>query len=156
MKISFDLDETLFVNPKEVPTEPELKFPYNKIYKDKLRKGAVEFLTGVNRSEWELWIYTTSNRSEKYIRKLFGHYGIKIDSVVNAVRHEKEVAKGRANFPSKYPSVYHIDLHVDDEKSVYENGIAYGFKVYRITNDDAEWVHNLSEIMERIQRNKTQ
>ena len=153
MKISFDLDETLFVNPKEVPTEPELKFPYNKIYKDKLRKDAVELLTEINRSEWELWIYTTSNRSEGYIRKLFRHYGINIDSVVNAVRHEKEVARGRNNFPSKYPSVYRIDLHVDDEKSVYENGIAYGFRVYRITNDDVAWADNLRKEMKRIEKN---
>lgn len=153
MKISFDLDETLFVNPAEVPTEPELKFPYNKIYKDRLRKGAVELLTEINHSYTELWIYTTSNRSEKYIRGIFKHYGIRIDSIVNAPRHEKEVARGRKNFPSKYPSVYRIDLHVDDEKSVYENGIAYGFKVYHITNDDAEWVGNIRRELDRIRRN---
>ena len=50
MKISFDLDETLFVNPVEVPTEPELKFPYNKLYRDRLRKGAVELLKEINES----------------------------------------------------------------------------------------------------------
>lgn len=154
LMISFDLDETLFVNPQEVPIEPELKFPHNLIYKDKLRKGAVELLTEINKSEWELWIYTTSNRTEKYIRKIFGFYGITIDSIVNAERHEKYAARGRANFPSKYPSVFHIDLHVDDEKSVYENGIAYGFKVYRITNDDTDWVENLRNEMKRIENNR--
>ena len=51
MKISFDLDETLFVNPAEVPTEPELKFPYNKLYRDRLRKGAVELLKEINESD---------------------------------------------------------------------------------------------------------
>lgn len=154
MKISFDLDETLFVNPAEVPAEPDLKFPYNKIYKDKLRKGAVELLTEINKSGWELWIYTTSNRSEGYIRRLFRHYGISIDSVVNAPRHEAEVVRGRADFPSKCPAAYHIDLHVDDEKSVYENGIANGFNVYRITNDDTDWVENIRKELERIKRNK--
>ncbi|MCR4887828.1 MAG: HAD family hydrolase [Ruminococcus sp.] len=153
MKISFDLDETLFVNPAEVPIEPELKFPYNMIYKDKLRKGAVELLKEINSSDTELWIYTTSNRSVKYIRNIFKHYGIRIDSIVNAERHEKEAARGRAGFPSKCPSVYRIDLHVDDEKSVYENGIANGFRVYRITNDDAEWTDNIRRELERIKRN---
>ncbi len=154
MKISFDLDETLFVNPAEVPIEPALKFPYSIVYKDKLRKGAVELLKEINSSDTELWIYTTSNRSEKYIRGIFRHYGIKIDSIVNAKRHEAEAARGRKNFPSKYPSVYRIDLHVDDEKSVYENGVAYGFRVYRITNDDAEWADNIRRELERIRRNK--
>ena len=154
MKISFDLDETLFVNPAEVPTEPDLKFPYNKIYKDKLRKGAVELLKWINNFDTELWIYTTSNRTDRYIRGVFKHYGIRIDSIVNAVRHEKEVARGRANFPSKYPSVYRIDLHVDDEKSVYENGIAYGFRVYHITSDDTDWADNIRRELERIKRNQ--
>ncbi|MBO4877607.1 MAG: HAD family hydrolase [Ruminococcus sp.] len=156
MKISFDLDETLFVNPAEVPTEPELKFPYNKLYRDRLRKGAVELLKEINESDTELWIYTTSNRSLRYIRGIFGHYGIRIDSIVNAPRHEAEVARGRSNFPSKYPSVYRIDLHVDDEKSVYENGIAYGFRVYRITNDDADWADNIRRELERIRRGKSE
>lgn len=156
MKISFDLDETLFVNPAEVPIEPELKFPYNKIYKDKLRKGAVKLLKEINSSDTELWIYTTSNRSNKYISGIFKHYGIRIDSIVNAVRHEKEVARGRANFPSKYPAAYRIDLHVDDEKSVYENGIANGFRVYRITNNDAEWADNIRKELARIRRNSKQ
>ena len=152
MKISFDLDETLFVNPAEVPTEPGLKFPYNKLYKDKLRKGAVKLLTEINKSDTELWIYTTSNRTERYINGIFKHYGIRIDSIVNAVRHEKEVARGRANFPSKYPAAYRIDLHVDDEKSVYENGIANGFRVYRISNDDADWADNIRKELERIRK----
>ena len=54
MRISFDLDETLFVNPEKVPIESELKFPYNKIYKDKLRKGSVELLQVINKSDCEL------------------------------------------------------------------------------------------------------
>lgn len=49
---------------------------------------------------------------------------------------------------------YHIDLHVDDEKSVYENGIANGFRVYRITNDDTDWVENIRKELERIKMNK--
>ena len=90
MRISFDLDETLFVNPEKVPIEPELKFPYNKIYKDKLRKGSVELLQEISKSDCELWIYTTSNRSQGYIRRLFRRYGIRIDSIVNSERHERE------------------------------------------------------------------
>ncbi len=39
MKISFDLDDVLFVDPKEMETEPPLRFPFNRIYKERLRKG---------------------------------------------------------------------------------------------------------------------
>lgn len=32
MKVSFDLDDTLFVSPEKYKTEQKLKFPFNKIY----------------------------------------------------------------------------------------------------------------------------
>ena len=42
----------------------------------------------------------------------------------------------------------------DQYKSVYENGIAYGFRVYRITNDDAAWADNLRREMKRLENNR--
>ena len=53
MIISLDLVETLFVNSVEVLIEPDLKFPYNKLYKNKLRKGAFELLKEINSSDTE-------------------------------------------------------------------------------------------------------
>ena len=39
MIVSFDLDDTLFVSPSRFKTEEELGFPWNKIYKERLRYG---------------------------------------------------------------------------------------------------------------------
>ena len=39
MRVSFDLDEVLFVSPKTHKTEPALPFPLNHIYKERLRLG---------------------------------------------------------------------------------------------------------------------
>lgn len=54
--------------------------------------------------------------------------------------------------PSKYPSKYRIDLHIDDDVSVLQNGKLYGFKVYLIGPQDDDWtkkildiVHNMNE-----------
>lgn len=102
MIISFDLDETLFVNPEKVPTEKPLKFPLNRIYRDRLRAGAVDLLTWINKSDVK----------------------------------------------------YRIDLHVDDEKSVYQNGIAHGFRVYLLSEDDIDWTERLKAEIIRIKNNK--
>ena len=155
MKVSFDLDETLFVNPEKVETEKDFPFPLSCIFKDRLRKGAVELLKWINEKGYELWIYTTSCRTESYIRNYFRFFGVKIDSIVNEKRHLKEVQRDRKEaMPSKYPSAYHIDLHVDDEMSVYQNGIACGFKVYLINNEDTKWTENLKAYIERINNSK--
>lgn len=155
MIISFDLDETLFVNPEKVPTEKPLKFPFNRIYRDRLRAGAVDLLTWINKSDIELWIYTTSYRSPRYIGGIFSHYGIRIDNIINGKRHAEEVQGNRREImPSKYPAKYHIDLHVDDEISVYQNGIAHGFRVYLLSEDDTDWTERLKAEIIRIKNNK--
>ncbi len=154
MIVSFDLDETLFVNSEKVPVEKPLKFPLNKIYRDRLRAGAVKLLKWINKSDIELWIYTTSYRSPRYISGIFRHYGIRIDNIINGKRHAEEVQGNRTEImPSKYPAKYHIDLHIDDEKSVYQNGIAHGFRVYLIKENDTEWTDNIMTEIIRIRRN---
>ncbi len=153
MIVSFDLDETLFVNPEKVPTEEPLKFLLNKIYRDRLRKGTPELLKWINNSGIKLWIYTTSYRSERYIRNIFRHYGIKIDYIINGKRHAEEVQGSKKEImPSKYPAKYHIDLHVDDEISVYQNGIAHGFRVYLLREDDNKWTERLKAEIIRIKK----
>lgn len=153
MIVSFDLDETLFVNPEKVPTEKSLKFPLCRIYRDRLRAGTVDLLTWINKSDIELWIYTTSYRSPRYINNIFRHYGIRIDNIINGKRHAKEVQGSKKEImPSKYPAKYHIDLHVDDEISVYQNGIAHGFRVYLLKENDTQWVDNLKTEINRIKR----
>ena len=153
MTVSFDLDETLFVNPEKVPAENKLKFPLDRMYRDRLRAGTVELLKWINQNNIQLWIYTTSFRSERYIRNIFRHYGIKIDNIINGKRHAKEVQSNKKEImPSKYPAKYHIDLHIDDEISVYQNGIAHGFRVYLLKENDTEWIVHLKKEINRIKR----
>lgn len=155
MKISFDLDDTLFVSPDKFKTEKALKFPFNKIYKERLRFGTVALLKQIRELKIELWVYTTSFRSERYIKNLFKHYGIKIDHVVNGERHAREVQRGkREAMPSKYPAKYRIDLHVDDDISVAQNGRTYGFNVLIVGEQDDNWDKKIIYEMKRISNNK--
>ena len=153
MIVSFDLDDTLFVDPLKIKTENPLGFPYKHIYKERLRLGTIALFQRIQNNGIKLWIYTTSYRSERYIRSFFKCYGIKIDGVVNGHRHEAEVqGKRKEAFPSKYPSRYKIALHIDDDPSVAQNGSIYGFKVYLLNNNDVDWHQKIWEEVEKLNR----
>jgi hypothetical protein len=153
MRVSFDLDDTLFVNAAKSTAEKRLKFPLNLIFKERLRLGTVRLLSEIKEQGISLWIYTTSYRSPKYIEMLFRCYGIKIDNIVNGERHEMEVQAGKnESMPSKYPSRYRIDLHIDDDTSVMENGKIYGFRVFLIDNDNKNWVDDILAEIKKINR----
>lgn len=146
MRISFDLDDTLFVSPDDFKVEKELRFPWNKIYKERLRYGTIELIKQLKQAGSEVWIYTTSFRTERYIKGLFRQYGIKLDGIVNGERHAKEVQREKKEpMPSKYPSWYRIDLHIDDDISVLKNGRTYGFKVILVAGQDDKWTDKILE-----------
>lgn len=150
--ISFDLDDTLFVSPDLCKTEKRLRFPFSLIYSDRLRLGTIELFHQLQSMGIETYIYTTSFRSEKYIRRLFRHYGIRLGEIINGQRHQKEVQGDRKEpLPSKYPSKYRINLHIDDDKSVMDNGKCYGFKVFLIEPKNQEnWVNDILEAASKI------
>ena len=144
MRISFDLDEVLFVDPNTFEIEDPPRFPLDRIYRERLRKGTVRLIRTLQEEEFEAWVYTSSFRSEKYIRSLFRCYGIRFDGIINAQRHLREVQKGHGHLlPQKVPGYYHIDLHVDDEDVIHQYGKQYGFKTCKVCEPDPDWVEKV-------------
>ncbi|MBR1470980.1 MAG: HAD family hydrolase [Lachnospiraceae bacterium] len=153
MRVSFDLDEVLFVYPKDHKTEPELPFPLNHIYKERLRLGAPELINKLQEMGYEVWVYTSSFRTEKYIRGLFSHYHVKFDGIVNANRHLREVQRdNKLLLPQKLPNRYRISLHIDDETIVCTLGKQYGYNAYQLDADDDAWKEKIIERAEKIRK----
>ena len=151
MKISFDLDEVLFVDPETFETEPPLSPPFNYIYRERLRKGTVYLINELQARGFEVWVYTSSYRSIRYIRSLFAHYHVKFDGIINMPRHLKEVQKDNPFIlPQKMPGYYRISLHVDDEDVIAQNGRIYGFKTIKVCEPDDHWTERVLETAEHI------
>ena len=154
MRVSFDLDEVLFVAPKTHKTEPELPFPLRNIFRERLRLGTPELIWELQIQGYEVWIYTSSFRSEGYIRRLFRCYGVRLDGIVNGNRHLREVQRdSKTVLPQKLPSRYRISLHIDDEAVICTAAGQYGFRAYQLdTRDDDKWKEKLIEKPARIRQ----
>jgi len=153
MRVSFDLDEVLFVAPQTHKTEPPLPFPLNKIYKERLRYGTPDLIRTLQKMGYEVWIYTSSFRTEAYIKRLFRFYGVVFDGIVNGTRHLREVQQDRAEtLPQKMPSRYRISLHIDDETIICSMGQQYGFNVYQLDAEDDQWKEKIIERAEQIRK----
>lgn len=151
MRVSFDLDEVLFVNPDTHLTEPQLPFPLRYIYREQLRLGTPELIRTLQEMGFEVWVYTSSFRTERYIRSLFRCYGVRFDSIVNGQRHLKEVqANHKETLPQKLPNIYRISLHIDDEAIVATYGREYGFNVFQLDAQDDDWKEKIIARVEQI------
>ena len=153
MRISFDLDEVLFVYPKTHKTEPPLRFPLNRIFKERLRLGTPELINHLQELGYEVWVYTSSFRTERYIRMLFRLYGIRFDGIVNGNRHLREVQRGNGStLPQKLPNHYRISLHIDDENIVCSMGRQYGYRAYQLDADDDNWKEKIIARADEIRK----
>ncbi len=127
MRVSFDLDDVLFVSPDRFETEPPPHAPFDLIFKERLRKGTVDLIHTLQNEGFEVWVYTSSFRSERYLRALFSRYRIHFDEIVNAQRHLREVQRDS----------------VDDEDVIHENGRRYGFRTIRVREPDEHWAEKV-------------
>lgn len=153
MRVSFDLDEVLFVDPRRYEVEKIPNKPQRFFFKERLRKGTVDLFRELRKRDFEVWIYTSSYRSESYIRNLFKLYGVKLDGIINAQRHNKEVQSGHTSiFPQKMPQRYHISLHIDDEENIIKSGRTFGFHAMRVYEPDDNWEEKVIEEAERVRR----
>lgn len=151
MRVSFDLDEVLFVDPNTYETEAPLRFPLNRFYPERLRKGTVRLIQELQREGFEVWVYTSSSRSERYIRSLFRNYGIRFDDIVNQHRHLKEVQRGHGQLlPQKMPGHYRIGLHIDDEDVIHQYGKRLGFRTFKVYDPDPGWVEKVLAEAKRV------
>jgi hypothetical protein len=139
MRISFDIDDTL-VCGSNVPTEKVVPWWGRWWYPEPLRRGTQELMKALVEQKHQLWIYTTSYRSPRYLRGWFRSIGVPIYGVVNQVRHERTV--GRQG-PSKYPPAFGIDLHVDDSEGVGMEGQTHRFRVVVVSPSDLHWVNRV-------------
>ena len=153
MRVSFDLDEVLFVRAETHKTEPPLRFPFNRIFTERLRKGTPDLVRRLQALGYEAWVYTSSFRSEGYIRRLFRLYGVTFDGIVNGTRHLKEVQRdNKVTLPQKLPNRYRISLHVDDETVICSLGSQYGFRTYQLDAQDDEWEEKIIARAEEIRK----
>ncbi|HYT94512.1 MAG TPA: hypothetical protein VEL76_37705 [Gemmataceae bacterium] len=141
MRISFDVDDTLICGP-EVPTEQHVPWWRRYWYPERLRHGTRQLIRELHARRHTLWIYTTSYRGPRYLRRWFRSFGVPLEGVVNQDIHDRVIKRSQYPFypPSKYPPAFGIDLHIDDSEGVAIEGERFQFRVLVISPNDQDWV----------------
>ena len=153
VRISFDIDDTLACQPHHSAAEnSRLPDCVHRWLGEPLRNGSRALIRELRRQNCSIWVYTSSGRTPAYIRRWLLLYGIHVDGVVNSVRHGQALAaRGLVNAPSKLPTAFDIDLHVDDSEGVQIEGHDHGFRVVVVQPDDEQWAQTVLEAVARVQ-----
>ena len=150
--ISFDLDDTLICYSGQTPREPErVPWVLRRWLGEPLRAGTLELMQALSRDGWTIAVYTTSGRSERRIRNWLRWYGVRPALVVNQSRHVRALCDaGIVHGPTKLPSLFGVDLHVDDSVGVALEGRRFGFRVLVVRPDDPNWSRAVLQAARRV------
>lgn len=153
VRISFDIDDTLACQLDHSPVEISwLPACVHRWWGEPLRVGTRSLTRELRRQGCSIWVYTSSGRAPSYIRRWLMLYGIRVDGVVNSVLHNQTLnARGLLNTPSKLPSAFDIDLHVDDSEGVRIEGHEHGFRVVVVDPQDEQWAQRVLEAVAGVQ-----
>lgn len=145
MRISFDIDDTLILHGKRMAREKSWAPDWlTDRFSEPLRAGARNLFAALKQNGHEVWIYTTSLRSPRYIHFWLWLHSVKVDGIVNEDIHFAKLKEiNSASSPSKYPPAFGIDLHIDDSPGVAMEGEQHGFNVIVIKPDDEQWAEDV-------------
>ena len=146
-RVTMDLDEVAFCRDDGMPAERPLCFPYNKMYKERIRQGIPALLLSLGRQGYDIWVYTAEYYSIEYLRRYFKHYSVKVDGIVTGTakkgRESPETAKLFAN-------QYVETLHIDNNMILRTWQDSRNFEEYPVEAEPSVWSRRVMEIIKRI------
>jgi len=144
MKISFDLDDTLFtIGPVDASITPRYTSSGRV---EAFREGSRQLFQTLHNSGWEIVIYTASTRSTRELMEWFDTNQLPITQVISLMNEVRDFL-----IPIKHPPTYQIDLHIDDCPNIAMDGKKHGFEVLTIAPDDPAWTDKVLDAAHLIQ-----
>lgn len=141
MNISFDLDLTLIPYNHEFRTEPRSIIAKH-LGIEPIRLGSPNLIKALQNRGHNIFIYTTSYRSSRKIRRTLAYYGIVVDYIITEPLN-RNVLNDLNISASKYPPAFKIDLHIDDSIGVKREGEIFAFKTIIVSPDDDHWTETI-------------
>ena len=150
-RATLDLDEVVFNVNREGISERAPAFPFNKIFKERMRLGIPALLHFLSRHEYDVWVYTSKYYSMDYIEGYFKRYSVKVDGIVTGLgRKTGKDEKKRCEdiLASRYEETLHIDANLV-VRTIHSQS---GFEEYPVPADIEKWADAVMEIVRGISK----
>ena len=156
-RVTLDLDEVVFCSDKDVPMEKPLIFPFNKLYKERLRRGIPTLLHFLAKQGYDIWVYTARYYSFEYIQALFKRYSVKVDGIITGTaRKEKSDAEARKRTGNLICAHYCETLHIDNDMLLRTRRDSKDFEEYSLNCDPADWSHAVMTVIKGLKEHGKQ
>lgn len=155
-RATLDLDEVVFLSDSGRAAEKPLPFPFNKLYKEPLRRGIPALFNFLSANGYDVWVYTNNYYSFEHIRSYFRLYHARVAGVITGLsRKTKAGGSMKKKIDDMMASKYLTTLHIDNDALLRTSRNSKQFDEYSL-DSASDWTQQIVDIVKRIEKDERQ
>ena len=153
-RVSLDLDETVFRPADDPCLEKPLRFPLNRIYKERLRLGIPALFHMLNESSYDIWIYTARYYSVNYLKYYLKHYHVHVTGIVTGTARKGPAGTDtRKALETMLESRYESTVHIDKDEVIRTFTTPRPFEEFPLSGAPETWSREVMDVFEKMRKN---
>ena len=150
-RVALDLDEVIFRTEGNGPLERPLPFPWNRIYKERLRLGVPALFHFLSKNGYDIWLYSAQYYSTDYIQNLFRKYHVKVSGVMTAIgKRAKNAEKDGKSLEGMIMNKYRWTVHIDNDMVLQIFSGTKDFREFALGGEAEEWSQRIMDVIAEI------
>ena len=152
-RAALDLDEVVFATEPDTALEKPLPFPWNRLYKERLRLGIPALFNFLSEKGYDIWLYSARYYSTDSIQKLFRHYHVKVDGVITATEKRKKSADESGDkIENLIANKYQYTVHIDSHAVILFSAGTKTIREFSLDESPDDWPQAVTDAMEELEK----
>ena len=154
-RVTLDLDEVVFRPETDPCLEPRLRFPLNRIYRERLRLGIPALFHMLNSNNYDIWIYTSGYYSMDYLRYYLKHYHVHVAGIVTGLGRKAPSGTDMHKALEKLMNAkYKTTIHIDNVAVVRTVSSSMSFDEYPLSGGNENWSLDVMRIFDEMKKDE--
>ena len=152
-RVTLDLDEVVFRPATDPYLEQSLRFPLNRIYKERIRRGIIALFHLLNEKGYDIWVYSAQYYSLNYLVYFFRHYHVHVTGIVTGTARKTAGAEEEKKETEKMmEGRYRTTLHIDNNMVLQTHRDSREFEEYRLSGSAEGWSREVIDVIGKMKQ----
>ena len=151
-RAAFDLDEVLIRAEGDPFLEEPLPFPWKYIYKERIRRGVPALFHALERSGYDVWLYSSQYHSADAVLDYFRRYHVKVAGVVSASGRKIFQRVNDMKVEKLIREKYRQTLHIDNDMVLLTRNDVKEPQEFDLSGAPETWSQEIMDVIEKIEK----
>lgn len=149
-RVTVDLDEVVFRPDNDPFLEKKLRFPLNRQFKERIRRGIPALFQALNGRGYDIWVFTSRYLSLDYLRYYFKRYHVHVTGIVTGTMRKGADEEKKAELKKLFEEKYSSTVTIDNEVVIRTRQGSPDFDEYRLSGSPETWSREVLDVFEKM------